>query len=317
MQGCELPIIQDGEVARSAKGGSTNNMTKNNGLLRFARNDVKNVTDFSSYRLNDLSTNKRRKENTTMKNNKNVKNFSSYRLIDFPTLKKKAAFTLAEVLITLGIIGVVAAMTIPGLINDSKARKLRTKFLKSYSVVQQALKLMEADDISTDFQSYSAGTRHTTLAKYMTNVTICSGSVAGAKVDTPSGCKNMDAYNLDFGYKYLTASGYYPTGVYNDGQLMLADGTLIFFDDCPKSENWKGCMIAIDINGSEKPDRLGYDFFLFEAVDGKLYPMGDPHTTFAHYNDCNFDKANQFGRVCAKKAMSDSEYFKKLVKKIK
>ena len=42
-------------------------------------------------------------------------------------------FTLAEVLITLGIIGVVAAITIPALINNYRAAKLKSQFLKSYS----------------------------------------------------------------------------------------------------------------------------------------------------------------------------------------
>ena len=44
---------------------------------------------------------------------------------------KKSGFTLAEVLITLGIIGVVAAMTIPSLITSYKAYRYRTQFLKN------------------------------------------------------------------------------------------------------------------------------------------------------------------------------------------
>lgn len=49
---------------------------------------------------------------------------------------KKFGFTLAEVLITLGIIGVVAALTIPRLITTYKAHRLHAQFLKSYSVIQ-------------------------------------------------------------------------------------------------------------------------------------------------------------------------------------
>lgn len=63
-------------------------------------------------------------------------------------MKSNGGFTLAEVLITLGIIGVVAAITIPNLITNNKAQKLRSQFLKSYSTVQQVFKQMEADDIS-------------------------------------------------------------------------------------------------------------------------------------------------------------------------
>ena len=48
------------------------------------------------------------------------------------------AFTLAEVLITLGIIGVVASMTLPALINQTRAKELQTGLKKAYSVLQTA-----------------------------------------------------------------------------------------------------------------------------------------------------------------------------------
>ena len=47
--------------------------------------------------------------------------------------KARLGFTLAEVLITLGIIGVVAAMTLPNLIANYKAHRLSSQFLESYS----------------------------------------------------------------------------------------------------------------------------------------------------------------------------------------
>ena len=52
---------------------------------------------------------------------------------------KKAAFTLAEVLITLGIIGVVAAMTLPSLIQERTNKALYVALWKNYSVMQQAI----------------------------------------------------------------------------------------------------------------------------------------------------------------------------------
>ena len=54
---------------------------------------------------------------------------------------RSAAFTLAEVLITLGIIGVVAAMTLPTLIQNHRKHEAETKLAKIYSVVNQAIKL--------------------------------------------------------------------------------------------------------------------------------------------------------------------------------
>lgn len=57
-----------------------------------------------------------------------------------------AAFTLAEVLITLGIIGVVAAMTLPTLIQNYRKHEVETKLAKFYSVMNQAIKLSEVEN---------------------------------------------------------------------------------------------------------------------------------------------------------------------------
>ena len=62
------------------------------------------------------------------------------------THSKKAAFTLAEVLIALGIIGVVAAMTIPTLIQKTTNLIVETKLKKIYSVMNQAIMLSELDN---------------------------------------------------------------------------------------------------------------------------------------------------------------------------
>lgn len=55
-------------------------------------------------------------------------------------------FTLAEVLTTLGIIGVIAALTIPNVINNSRNKELESKFKKSYSILSEAVKLMKIDE---------------------------------------------------------------------------------------------------------------------------------------------------------------------------
>lgn len=57
----------------------------------------------------------------------------------------KNAFTLAEVLITLGIIGVVAAMTLPALIQNHTNKTVATKLKKFYTQINQAIMLSEAE----------------------------------------------------------------------------------------------------------------------------------------------------------------------------
>ncbi len=56
------------------------------------------------------------------------------------------AFTLAEVLITLGVIGIVATMTIPNLVQNYKKREYSTRLKKFYSMMSQAIKLSEVDN---------------------------------------------------------------------------------------------------------------------------------------------------------------------------
>ena len=61
-------------------------------------------------------------------------------------MNTKNAFTLAEVLITIGIIGVVAAMTLPVLIAEHQKKVTVNKLKKFYSVMEQAILMSEKDN---------------------------------------------------------------------------------------------------------------------------------------------------------------------------
>ena len=63
---------------------------------------------------------------------------------------KKCAFTLAEVLITLGIIGVVAAITIPSLVTNYQKHVVETKLAKFNSTMNQAMRLSMVDNGDPD-----------------------------------------------------------------------------------------------------------------------------------------------------------------------
>jgi len=58
----------------------------------------------------------------------------------------KKAFTLAEVLITLGIIGVVAAMTMPVLMQNHKKQVTVARLKKAYNTISNAISLSEIDN---------------------------------------------------------------------------------------------------------------------------------------------------------------------------
>ncbi len=61
-------------------------------------------------------------------------------------MTKRFGFTLAEVLITLGIIGVVAAMTMPTLMNQTQGAQYKTAYKKALSALSQAVTLNVALD---------------------------------------------------------------------------------------------------------------------------------------------------------------------------
>ena len=88
----------------------------------------KELNVLTSYRLNDF----KKKAGATH--------------VDMSANIRRAAFTLAEVLITLGIIGIVAAMTIPTLISSYKKHAAETKLRYFYSMMTNAIKLSEVEN---------------------------------------------------------------------------------------------------------------------------------------------------------------------------
>ncbi len=66
---------------------------------------------------------------------------------------KKFAFTLSEVLITLGIIGIVAAVTIPPLVSNYRKNVLKTQFIKKYAEISQAV-LLAKSETNGNFKEY-------------------------------------------------------------------------------------------------------------------------------------------------------------------
>ena len=95
---------------------------------------------------------------------------------------KKSGFTLAEVLITLGIIGVVAAMTIPNLIANTNGAKFRSQFKKSISTLNQA-GLMSQAQYDFDYAGTSTACGTDPAADHpestMTMCAILNGTLTG------------------------------------------------------------------------------------------------------------------------------------------
>jgi len=158
-------------------------------------------------------------------------------------MKKTSGFTLAEVLITLGIIGVVAAMTIPTLMNQSSQAVFRTGFKKAVSVLNQAITMNVALNDS-DFSALTSGTDDTT-------------SVVGMFKNRLNTLKTASGGTTDMGtnnYVFNSNSNYV---------LYLSDGmTLAVYpagsDKCAtiKTDSPGSCRLVVDVNGIKGPNTL-------------------------------------------------------------
>ncbi len=206
---------------------------------------------------------------------------------------KNYGFTLAEVLITLGIIGVVAAITIPNLITTYKAKQLHSQFLKNYSILQQISRRLNNDDIAIEIPL-----NYHQFLIYLPGSTDCSTSYSTNCVDIskyPTG-PNNDSFS----------------GYLDDGQIMLADGTFWLFE--------QSGFITIDINGyNNPPNKVGNDVFMFQPIDGEFIPMGEIGTKFSGEIYCNLRQPGNYQSTagCAAKAKNNPDYFKEAIRKIK
>ena len=166
---------------------------------------------------------------------------------------KKAAFTLAEILITLGIIGIVAAMTIPTLVSNYQKKVLKTQFTKKYAEISQSV-LMAKNETNGNFKSYCAtynGTSypHTSECKAMFDKYF-------KKIGT---CK----YKEDVLTYDKTRSAYVDAGVVTFPTGLLADGSCY---DIRVNSSQLG--FTFDMNGADKgPNALGHDIFSFHMDD--------------------------------------------------
>ena len=245
--------------------------------------------------------------------NKTIKTKSRFNLAECVMHIDLQGFALAEVLITLGIIGVVAAMTIPNLMVTYKAKRMRSQFLKTYSVIQQAFKQMEVDDISTDISDYSSrmGSFYDAFKTRFKGAHWC-GYYNNTSAVLPC-AKNPTYKNLNGKYNLSQ-------NLFDDGQFVLPDGTLVIIENPNTTDNNGRVWVFVDLNGyGNSPNRLGYDLFVFQFVDNELRTMGDLKTT---YNDmdkyCNLKSSEAMnGIACAQKAKENSDYFEWVIKNIK
>ena len=185
----------------------------------------------------------------------------------------KKAFTLAEVLITLGIIGVVAAITLPTLIQNHQKRSLEVATQKFYSTMSQAVKKYMADEGVDDLRNtplasdnYESGSSSEAIASIRNFITKYLKVIKECDPEKES----CFAQN----YKYWDGSTLGDmSGISwaDDRDYILADGTIIKICYVGYKTDPAPIRLYVDVNGKKGPNRVGYDLWSMSIFyDGSI-----------------------------------------------
>jgi len=199
-------------------------------------------------------------------------------------LKTKKAFTLAEVLITLLIIGIVSAMIIPPLKSVIGDLQYKSSYRQAFAEATQVWQRMNTEDlIKATAGEYDPNALTANFAQF---VKFFSVQATCSTLDSAANCWDINAEkwaNLD---------------------MSTAASTRGFIDNSGKAWLFAACygpiQIFIDVNGFKGPNKYGKDRFVLKALTSddkagpgypiKLVPLEDVKTSnsLCHYPPCYY-----------------------------
>ena len=219
----------------------------------------------------------------------------------FPVIQR--AFTMAEVLITLGIIGIVASMTLPGVIEGYREKENVTRLEKFLSVLSQAVNLYKAQNdcplsisdclgggIDSDCANFEQ------IASRMKIVDSATRSTKNEKFWLPEQSYNYYGEVVSGNYGGVSKS------VAGDCVYLLPEGTTFSVDVNPTSFD-----IAVDVNGAKLPNRVGRDIFFvligananFTYENSQRYNSGYTEDIFLYPLFTGGGESNAYNDICS------------------
>ena len=218
---------------------------------------------------------------------------------------KKKAFTLAEVLIALVIIGVIASMTVPTITANVHKQAMISALKKEASVLAQALEryyMYNGERLIPD--EYRA--THALKPEFIEYFNVLADCGLGHDdvntaciPNTNNGSYNGENKNAYYNYNHTAKIA---MEYFDDGQFVLTDGSLVMLEN-----NNKEIFVSVDVNGyAKKPNQLGKDLFMFQVMDnGTLKPMGMDGTKYSSATYCSSSStASMNGAGCTVKFLN-------------
>ena len=184
---------------------------------------------------------------------------------------KKLGFTLAEVLITLVIIGVIAAMTVPTLMNNTNAQEYRSAFKKAISAANQAITLQYAlEGLSAQDVSGASGLVNDIFKRRMS-------VIDGQTTFTKSGTCTLGAvFTTADGMMYCVDSNFS-----NSKSANGVDTTCDTYNEYACATTKSNPTLWIDVNGVKKPNESTTsssrprDIYQAQIYAQKVIPFND------------------------------------------
>ena len=174
-------------------------------------------------------------------------------------MTKRFGFTLAEVLITLGIIGVVAAMTMPTLMNSTQGAQYKAAYKKALSALSQAVTL----NVALDEWSFADADNTTYKLEDMFNsrMNVVRQETGATNIKDSKGNPYKVAISSDGKLQGVTGKSLDIAGT--NTTLFFNDGIMFTYDpaastNCTKADGAtaKICTGFIDVNGVKAPNRI-------------------------------------------------------------
>ena len=213
-------------------------------------------------------------------------------------VEKKQGFTLAEVLITLGVIGIIAAMTLPSLIVNHRKQVTLTKVKQTYNILNNALERAKVD-YDTDINNWYIPIEGTILEKsmffvekymkpYLQVLHYCGDkyntlycNLRPKRLDGVSGAELMGPFGSGYGTSIVLNNGvvvYVKVGAMTETEITAGNISRIW--------------IMFDIDGAQGFNKLGYDVFMIELGGAE---------GFQKTNNANRNKFLPYGYDTSKK----------------
>jgi len=165
--------------------------------------------------------------------------------------RSRKGFTLAEVLVTLAIIGVVAALTIPTLIQSTNNDKFKTGAKKALSVLNQALTIEGAETSNT--------------AQTVANTSIALGGLFSPRLNVIKTVTNTSEFYTSDGMRFKFKSG----STDNVDCAAIANNAALVVT--------ASCYVLVDVNGDKGPNTVATaaapsDVYMFGVNPSSVIP---------------------------------------------